>query len=86
MLDREISRRISVTNRQFTDLYRRYPGLLQKQEFTARKKLLYAEHQAIEKLLGEGFLSEELGSERKRTVQQGLEAVREKGIKKPDPT
>ena len=86
MLDREISRRISVTNRQFTDLYRRYPGLLQKQEFTARKKLLYAEHQAIEKLLGEGFLSEELGSERKRTVQQDLEAVREKGIKKPDPT
>ncbi|MEW6572791.1 MAG: cation:proton antiporter [Bacillota bacterium] len=77
-LEQENSERIVSIHRKLDELYHQHPELLQEQKLAARKKLLYAEHQAIEKLLAEGVLSLETGNERKRLVLEHLEAL-EKG-------
>ena len=75
-LRQENSDRIKVVNQELEALYQQNPELLQEQEYTVRKKLLYAEHQAVEKLLGEGVLSEETGEGRKKHVLGQMEALK----------
>lgn len=77
-LKKENAERISEIKLKLSDLYGKNPKLLLEQEFASRKKLLYAEHQAIEKLLGEGVLSEEMGEEKKRLVLERLEILDKK--------
>jgi len=72
-IEKETAERIFGVHQRLNGLYSEYPELLQEQEFNARKKLLYAEHQSIEKLLGEGVLSEETGNERKHLVMERME-------------
>lgn len=74
-LRNEISMRITGIHRKLVSLYNQYPELLKEQELTTRKRLLYAEHQAVEKLLGEGFLSDETGSEKKHRVLERMEEL-----------
>lgn len=83
-LESENLARIDRMHRELDDLYGEYPELLQEQECAARRKLLYAEHQAVEKLLGEGVLSEETGSEKKHLVLERLESLKKGGL--PGPT
>ncbi|NLI13636.1 cation:proton antiporter [Pelotomaculum propionicicum] len=73
-IEKETAERILKVNQNLSALYDKYPELLQEQEFNARKKLLYAEHLSIEKLLSEGVLSEETGNERKYLVLEQIEA------------
>lgn len=73
-IEKENAERILAVNHRLRALYDKYPELLQEQEFHARKKLLYAEHLSIEKLLSEGILSEETGNERKHLVMEQMES------------
>lgn len=73
-IEKENAERILSVNHRLRALYDKYPELLQEQEFHARKKLLYAEHLSIEKLLSEGILSEETGNERKHLVMEQMES------------
>ncbi|MFA4885767.1 MAG: cation:proton antiporter [Desulfotomaculaceae bacterium] len=73
-IEKETAERILGINQRLNGLYGKYPELLQEQEFNARKKLLYAEYASIEKLLGEGVLSDETGNERKQLVFERMEA------------
>jgi CPA1 family monovalent cation:H+ antiporter len=73
-IDKENAERILAVNHGLNMLYDNYPALLLDQELSARKKLLYAEHLSIEKLLSEGVLSEETGNERKHLVMERMEA------------
>lgn len=70
---------ISEIEGELDALYRRHPDLLREQEYAARKKMLIAEHQAVERLLGEGVLSEETGDEKKKEILERLEALDEPG-------
>lgn len=79
-IEKETAERILGVNQRLNGLYREYPELLQEQEFNARKKLLYAEHASIEKLLAEGVLSEETGNERKHFVLEQMEAYEKNEI------
>jgi CPA1 family monovalent cation:H+ antiporter len=72
-INKENTERILEVNHKLNNLYNKYPELHQEQEFYARKKLLYAEHLSIEKLLSEGILSEETGNERKQLVMEQME-------------
>jgi len=74
-LETENTARMGKVNQQLEELYLNYPELLQEQEYVARKKLLYAEHHSVEKLLGEGALSQETGDERKRMVLERMEGL-----------
>lgn len=82
-LEEENKKRIDRIHRELNDLYLKHPDLLEEQEFSARNKLLYAEHQAVEKLLSEGVLSVETGEERKHQVLERMELMKEKKHK-PD--
>jgi CPA1 family monovalent cation:H+ antiporter len=73
-IEKETAERILGVNHRLNSLYDKYPDLLKEQEFNARKKLLYAEHLSIEKLLTEGVLSEETGNEKKHLVLEQMEA------------
>lgn len=77
-LRKENSDRIARVNEELAALYQKNPELLQEQEYTVRKKLLYAEHQAVEKLLGEGVLNEETGEDRKKLVLERMETLKGK--------
>lgn len=74
-LRKELTMRIAGIHRELDRLYGQYPELLREQELTTRKKLLFAEHQAVEKLLWEGFLSKETGEEKKGIVLERLEEL-----------
>ncbi len=77
-IETENTERLLEVNQSLNSLYVKYPELLQEQEFNARKKLLYAEHLSIEKLLTEGVLSEETGNEKKHLVLEQMEAYEKK--------
>ncbi len=77
-IEKENTERLLEVNQSLKSLYGKYPELLQEQEFNARKKLLYAEHLSIEKLLTEGVLSEETGNEKKHLVLEQMEAYEKK--------
>lgn len=49
--------------------------MLKQQETDVRKKLLCAEHQTVERLLGEGILSSKTGEDRQREIIEKIEAV-----------
>ncbi|MEW6182034.1 MAG: cation:proton antiporter [Bacillota bacterium] len=74
-LEAKLTARVSTVNRELDELYAQHPGLLQEQLLNARRKLLYAEHQAIEKLLGEGILSTETGNLKKHLVIERMEEL-----------
>ncbi len=74
-LKNENIKRVDRVHGKLEELYLKYPEILQEQETAARKKLLYAEHQSVEKLMGEGILSEETGNERKRLVLEHMESI-----------
>jgi len=76
-LENENAARIARIEKELSLLYRQHPKLLFEQEYAARKKLLIAEHQAVEKLLGEGVLSAESGDGKKRSILERLEALEE---------
>ncbi|SFR10559.1 cation:proton antiporter [Desulfoscipio geothermicus] len=77
-LQGENEQRITGIHGELNELYCNYPELLTEQESSVRKKLLYAEHQAVERLLNEGILSEEMGDDRKRLILEQLENLEDK--------
>ncbi|MCF8012502.1 MAG: sodium:proton antiporter [Clostridiales bacterium] len=81
-LESNNAKRITNVTQKLHKLYDKYPALLAKQELSARKKMLYAEHHAIEKMLSEDILSEITGEEKKNEVLEHIEALEEN---KPGP-
>lgn len=75
LIKEELSEEIEKINKCLTELYKKHPGLLKQQETDARKKLLFAEHQAVERLLSEGVLSIKTGEERQREILEKIEAL-----------
>lgn len=74
-VNREIQQRIARVGERLANLYIEYPELLEEHKLAVRKKILFAEHQAVEELLAEGTVSQETGDKRKQSVIEQIEEL-----------
>ncbi|MEH7072765.1 cation:proton antiporter domain-containing protein [Neobacillus drentensis] len=64
----EFEQEFSILQNKMEQLFKKYPGLKEKQQLILQKQALYAQHEAIEKLVKEDIISNEVAEHERNQI------------------